>query len=117
MILKYRGSNVDWVLEEADVISYKDINIEAVRTRIKKEEGYRNLATSDEAHQYLFECLVQFIKNETAGPDDITFHGIIDIQDGKNFIAVVLDGAHIRVFDASATVYVLNSSGKTIQKL
>ncbi len=117
MILNYRGSHDNWTLEEADVISHCVVSIKDVREIIKRSEKYQCAKDADHAHKILFGCICDFIREETDCAEEMTWHGLIDINDGNNFIVVTLDKTRTRVFSLGSGVYILNASGKTVQKL
>ena len=117
MIVKYRGSFGDWTLEEADKITYSQLSIVEVREIVQRTPEYQDAKDSDQAHRILFSRIVDYIREETGAPEDMTFHGIIDTKGGSKFNVVILDNNRARVFDYSAAVYILNSAGKTIEKL
>ena len=117
MILQYRGYKNNWCYEEAEQISYSNINVEDVIKEYSSKEYNDDL----ERARAIPNAVDEYLKKETGCyGDEIIYHtGECSFMDMHNISVVMLGdkNKHItRVFYKN-TAYLLNNRGQTIQKL
>ena len=118
MILEYRGFNNNWCFIEAQTIISSNVFVGDVVSKAKKtsytDDG-QALANAKE----MMEAVNAFIQKETGCGDEIIYLlGDIPFDEMRNICVVTLNDKNLNttyVFDGG--VYLLNNSGKTVQKL
>lgn len=116
MILQYKGFNNNWCYEEADTITSAVVYVgEVAESYRKKKNEYKDeILYADEVSKAVHELIIR----ETCCEDNIAFHTGNPLDQLGNVVVVTLNDRNknvTRVFENG--VYLLNSSGQTVQRL
>ena len=119
MILQYKGYKNNWCYEEANTITYSVVYVGDILKHINSiEMKFEN--SLDEA-RYIQEQVDKYILEETGCTNIVYNIGDTPFKDMKNIYVVNLsgDGRDDKYITHVFTkgVYLLNNSGKTIQKI
>lgn len=118
MILQYKGYKNNWCYEEANTITYSVVNLEDCLNNIHCTDNFEN---SLEEAKSMQKQVDKYIYEETGCTNIIYNIGDIPFKDMKTVYVVNLSGEgrdeKYVTYVFTKGVYLLNNSGKTIQKI
>lgn len=118
MILQYKGYKNNWCYEEANTITFSTVYLGDVISDIHCTNKFEN---SLEEAQYVQKIVDEYILKETGCTNIVYNIGDTKFVDMKNVYVVNLSGdgrdEKYITYVFTKGVYLLNNSGKTIQKI